>query len=163
MKDIQQDTMGKSLVPPLYIIINFFFHSLSATVTELLLNEKRYEPAVFAKISQIYPFVTLCGPILSIIYRFSLKWFCLKVIDMFSVTWICDFLRNYHVLRFGGYWQNGLRYEKSDAIFRILGKFPFRYITLLFFLSLSRMFKIRSKMWQKSRFSAPVLSHLYIY
>ena len=133
---------GSTIVPPLYIIINLFFHSLSATVTELLLNEKRYEHAVSAKFSQIYPFVTL--------------------IDMVLDTWIYDFLRNYHVLRFGGYWENGLRYEKSDAIFRILGKFPFRYITLLFFLSLSRMFKIRSKMWQKSRFSAPVLSHLYI-
>ena len=108
--------------------------------------------------SQIYPFVTLCGPILSIIYRFSLKWFCLKVIDMFSVTWICDFLRNYHVLRFGGYWQNGLRYEKSDTIFRILGKFPFRYIALLFFLSLTRMFETRSFI----RFQRPLMNYFWM-
>ena len=53
------------------------------------------------------------------------------------------------MLRLPRYWENGLRYENSDAIFRILGKFPFRYITLLFFPSLSRMFKIRFKMWQK--------------
>ena len=133
-----------------------FFILKKTTERYLLLNEKIYEHAVFAKISQIYPFVTLCDPILSIIYRFSLKWFCSKVIDMVLDTWIYDFLRNYHVLRFGGYWENGLRYEKSDAIFRILGKFPFRYITLLFFLSLTRIFKMWSKMRQKSRFSAPL-------
>ena len=145
-----------ALVPPLYIIINFFFHSLSATVTELLLNEKRYEHAVFAKISQIYPFVSLSGPIFSIIYHFSQKWLRLKVIDMVSVSWIYDFLRNYPVLRSTGYLENGARYDKSDAIFWILGKFPFRYITLLFFLSLTRIFKMWSKMRQKSRFSAPL-------
>ena len=67
------------------------------------------------------------------------------------------------MLRFGGYWENGLRYEKSDAIFRILGKFPFRYITLPFFLSLSRMFKIRSKMWQKiAIFGSSIVPPLYI-
>ena len=59
-----------------------FFILKKTTDRYLLLNEKIYEHVVFAKISQIYPFVTLCGPILSIIYRFSLKWFCSKVIDM---------------------------------------------------------------------------------
>ena len=96
---------------------------------ELLLNKKRYEPAVFAKSSQIYPFVSIFGPILSIIYRFSQKWFRLQGIDMVSVSRIYDFLRNHHVLRLTEYWENGVRYEKSDAIFEILIKFPFKYIT----------------------------------
>ena len=154
---------GVSPSPTPYYYYKLVFPFFSATVRELLPNKRRYGHGVFAKISPIYPFVQLSGPILSIIYRFSQKWFRLKVIDMVSLSWIYDFLRNYHVLRLARYWENGLRYEKSDAIFRILGKFPFRYITLLFFLSLSRMFKIRSKMWQKSWFSAQVLSHLYIY
>ena len=154
---------GCSIVPPIYINRIRFFHRKKSYVSFLLVNGKWYEHAVFTKISKIYPFVTLFGSIWSIIHRFSQKWFPLKVIDIVSVSWIYDFLRNYHVLRFAGYWENGLRYEKSDAIFRILGKFPFRYITLPFFLSLSRMFKIRSKMWQKSWFSAQLLSHLYIY
>ena len=63
-----------------------FFILKKTTDRYLLLNEKRYELAVFAKISQIYPFVQLSGPIFSIIYRFSQKWLRLKVIDMVSVS-----------------------------------------------------------------------------
>ena len=58
IKDIQQDTMGKSLVPPLIIIIiNFFFHSLSVTVHKLLLNEKRYEHFLSNTLSYFSPFL----------------------------------------------------------------------------------------------------------
>ncbi len=89
--------------PTPIIIRNLFLHLLSATVRELLLNKKIYEPAVFAKSSQIYPFVSIFGPFLSIIYRFSQKWFRLQVIDMVSVSRIYDFLRNHHVLRLTKY------------------------------------------------------------
>ena len=115
--------------PTPIIIRNLFLHLLSATVRELLLNKKTYEPAVFAKFSPIYPFVSLSGPILSIIFRFSQKRVRLKVIDMVLVSWIYDFLRNYPVLRLAGYWENGVRHEKSDVIFGILIKFLFRCIT----------------------------------
>ena len=115
--------------PTPYYYYKLEFPFFSATVRELLPNERRYGPGVFAKISPIYPFVQLSGPILSIVYRFSQKWFRLKVIDMVSVSWIYDFLRNYPVLRLAGYSENGACYEKSDAIFGILSKFPFKYIT----------------------------------
>ena len=42
-------SLGESLVPPLYINRKMFFILFSATIGLLLLNEKRYEPAVFAK------------------------------------------------------------------------------------------------------------------
>ena len=62
------------------------------------------------------------------------------------------FLRNHHVLHFKRWWVNGLSYEKSDAIFEILRKFPFRYITKIFFPSLTGMFKLTSKIFEKSWF-----------
>ena len=39
------------------------------------------------------------------------------------------FLRNHRMSHFKGYRENGLRYQKSDLIFEILRKFPFRWMT----------------------------------
>ena len=73
MADGAMGRRASALVPPLYINRKMFFHSFSASVRELLLNEERYELAVFGKISPIYPSVSLSGSILSIVCRFSQK------------------------------------------------------------------------------------------
>ena len=112
--------------PTIYINRKMIFHFFSATIRYLLLTKMRYEHAVFGKISPIYPFWSTFGSILSIFYHFAQKWLCFKVIGRFPAPKTQKFEKNHHVSHFDIFWENGLSYEKSGAIFEILRKFASR-------------------------------------